>query len=336
MGLGSERSISILLDEYCKKIENLDEFRVSFKQFKENFNSLLSDNKIKLYSQMHSPFSPAFYWYSSSIDHHYSTGEGFKKNRAIIRSIGELYERLPIYFNWENAFRLRDNKFIAVTVNAVDSSNGLSFGLNLHESILRSYKELVERHVVMEYWGNKKPAERITRFNKYKFHSYLYQAQVGMNFRFLHLKNNFGFKVVVCNLFNSSAPPYNIFGYGSDLDIQLAMEKAFLEAWRFYWNYKIKSEGQGSGSEVIRCEDHFEFYCKNKFDPNEVFQEGKCLKIDDAEALKIDDLYFFDLNTRGFSGYSIKVVRDDFHHFYAGALKKNFLKRHVNEVHPIA
>lgn len=338
MGLGSSRPVSVSINDYLQHTENAEKYRSSFATFKENFNGHLNSGTIKLIEQMKSPFKPSFHWYSCTLGAYSSTGEAFNKNKAIIRSLGEIYERIPIFSDLTAAQTIQDGRIVSEKVSPLRDSNGLSFGLNLNDCLLRSYKELVERHVILDYWSNKKPAQRIKNLSKYSFFSFLYKNRVDIDCRFLLLDNNYGFKVVVCNLFRKDRPPYNIFGYGSDENLDSAMEKAFLEAWRFFWNLEIQKESTKTGApkSITKCEDHFEFYCYNKLNPDEVFEEGKTQIPDETIKFKVDKITFFDLSQVGYAGLSLKAIRNDFHPFDVGALKGTLNKRIAGEVHPIA
>ena len=227
--------------------------------------------------------------------------------------------------------------YISENAEPLRSSNGLSFGLNIKDSLYRSYKELVERQVVLEYWGKKTPCRRIGITQKYNLLSFFYKLKLDIQFRFLFLPNNYGFKVVVCNLYNDREPPYNIFGYGSDENLDLACEKAFLEAWRFYWNFLKRKKTSKSKSVINGSEHHFDFYCDNKIDPYEVFvEDGESLRIEENINFKIDKTALYDLRKEGFRGISVCVTRNDFYPFQIGPLRSNFLKRGIGEIHPIA
>ncbi|MBS1969875.1 MAG: YcaO-like family protein [Bdellovibrionales bacterium] len=337
MGLGSSQPISLQLNAYLDQFQGIEKYKTAFGEFKENFNTHLDSGSIKLFEYYNSPFKPKFHWYGCSLNTHASSGEAFHRNKAIIRALGELYERIPIFKGLEEAHSVGDGSTYLRKVPVLMDSNGLSFGLNIKEALLRSYKELVERHVVLDYWGKKTPVQKITKFNRYSVDSFLYKYQAHIKCRFLNLKNDLGFHVVVCNLHRNDRPPYNIFGYGSSENIDSAMEKAFLEAWRFFWNFQIQTESSKTGApkNVITCEDHFDYYCYNKIDPSEVFALGSASPMT-APPLKIDDLFWFDLSGIGYAGYSLKVQRNDFHPFTSGKLKTGFYKRVLGEVHPIA
>ena len=146
---------------------------------------------------------------------------------------------------------------------------------------------------------------------------------------------------VVCCHLDQDSVPYNIFGYGCHEHIGKAVEKAFLEAWRFYWEFgKIKNKRKEAGKEIKTFIDHFNAYAFNRdadtcFFPEKKIKLGRIVNTGNNE-IKIDGIDIIALKNYGIPGYSIRVARDDVWQLQPGRLKEDRERRKCGDIHPIA
>lgn len=309
---------------------------------------LFSEQKLKIQKTDSCPTTIPFFWYRGKLEISNkvikSSGEGFQKNKAQIRCVGELLERIPIHIENVPCRAFQKGKMVPLDGYKLTASNGLSFALNLKEGVFNSYRELVERQVVLDYWLKKKPCLEIKGLNKWNFLNWSSAFKNGLKSRFYYLPNPYGLFVVCCHISCDKKIPHNIFGYGSHEEIEKAMEKAFLEVWRFYWEYQKldKSVAMEKNNEVKRFIDHFKFYSSNKDTPPAYFPKKKISfrklkrKLQVDENFKYDELYIFELKKYNLPGYCIKITRNDFWDFKPGALEEDLEERKRGEVHPVA
>ena len=287
-----------------------------------------------------------FFWYMGKLYFQgqtiKSSGEGFYKTTAQIRCVGELFERIPMSLKEMPCQSLRDGQLVKAK-KSIKNSNGLSFALNIRDGIFNSYRELVERQVVLDYWLNKKKCLEIKGFGKWSFLNKLSGIKNDLRAKFYYLANDYGLFVICGHISCQHGPPYNIFGYGCHEDINKAIEKAFLEAWRFYWEFGKLEENQGlSLGPVKNFVDHFNFYAFKQDGPPCYFPEKKTSverikkTIRTYKNFKFDDITIFELKEHNLPGYCIKVIRDDFWDFRPGGLKQDIRERNRGEVHPVA
>ncbi|MCY4644974.1 MAG: YcaO-like family protein [Bacteriovoracales bacterium] len=271
-----------------------------------------------------------------------SSGESFSDVKAQLRCVGELFERIPIALRNMPGRILEKDKIEEGKALSVKESNGLSFSLRIKDGIFNSYRELVERHVVLDYWLNKKPCFEVDGGAKWENLNYLSALKNDLNSRFYFFPNEEGFFVFCCHIGRKNSPPYHIFGYGCHEDMDEALEKAFLEAWRFYWEFKeIEDRSCPKSYDVMSFIDHVRYHSLSE-DSEPAFFPEKKMSFDKVKKeyltvgnFQYDSIYIFDLKSRGIPGYSIKVMRNDFLKFFPGSLREDVGKRKCGDVHPI-
>ena len=304
-------------------------------EVRSSIKRLLKEKKIRLQKTNECPVLTPFYWYIGTLSLGQgmtveSSGESFDNNTAQMRCIGELFERIPI------AVRIKSRQ--------IQNSNGLSYALTVREGIFNSYRELVERHVILDYWLKKKECIEIVGFGRWFLLNRLSGIQNNLRARFYYFPNDYGFCVVCCHLSSKHSIPYDIFGYGCHQSVDKAMEKAFLEAWRFYWEFgKLKQkEGLRKDGLVEECIDHFKFYAfsknaENCFFPKEKMSPRKIQRLTNMdEDFSLDDIHIFEPKKYHIPGYCIKVAKRDFWEFKSGNLTQDTEERKRGDVHPIA
>ena len=327
---------------------NLNSIRkYSDQEFKNAIQKLVKEGKISVRKTGGCPSLIPFSWYMGELQlgekSIKSSGEAFKSNMAQNRCIGELFERIPLHDRKMSCKILKKGELISHERHEIISSNGLSFALDLKTAIFNSYRELVERHVVLDYWLAKKQCLRIKCRDGMSWLSRFSAWVEGQRSNFYYLPNDYGMAVVCCHLQGRKKPPYNIFGYGCHPTLEKAMEKAFLEAWRFNWEYsKLENPEQFRKDKVETFIDHFYAYAFNK-DMEPAYLPGKSVSVTKINSMnkphspfQYDRLTFFNLKKYELPGYCVKLERDDFWPFQPGALEKDTKERKRGEIHPVA
>ena len=329
----------MISDDIARYVQGLD---FSFSEYSMSevqlaIKRLINDQKLAIKTANGCPTVVPFQWYMGELfledKKLKSTGEGFNKNTAQMRCVGELFERIPIYTQKTHFQTIKNSKLIPEYFK-LRNSNGLSFALNIQDGIFNAYRELVERHVVLDYWYNKKFCEQITGFNKWNLLNKTSSIKNKLQAKLYNLPNNYGLFVICAHLSNRNFPPYNIYGYGCHENQDKAIEKAFLEAWRFYWEFNVAKEKKDSGK-LETFLDHFFFHAFHKDIPPS-YTVGPIKNPISPQKFKFDQLYVFDLKEYEIPGYCIKLIRDDFWEFIPGPLSKDIKERKHGEVHPVA
>ncbi len=308
---------------------------------------LMGEKKLKIKKTYGRPTLSPFFWYIGELKIQdqiiESSGEGFENNMAQIRCIGELFERIPLYKKDSPCKIVEWGKTAKTGPCELKTSNGLSFALNLKDGLFSSYRELIERQVVLDHWFKKKACLEISITHKRGLLNWASGMINGLESKIYCLSNPYGLFVICCHLSCGVRPPHNIFGYGCHEDIEKAIDKAYLEAWRFYWEYRKLDKNIEFKTDTIKnFSDHFHFYAQNQETPQAFFPNEKVSvrilkkEIEPTENFKYDKLCIFDLRNHNLPGHSIQLTREDFWKFGPGALRKNTEERKRGEVHPVA
>ncbi len=295
------------------------------------------------------PVTPKFYYYLSKLSFNESvisigTGESFNKKLARMRAIGESLERLPLLLKtdkWEPL--LYKNKFNGPIFT---TSNGMAYNLDLISAIINAYRELVERHVVLNAWINYSPVQYITPWFSYGILNKLNGWKERVKANYIYFPNKYGLHVVA-NILTSKIPPYTLFGYGCDFDLVSAVEKAFMESWRFYWNYLINPiDNKFAKNEVQTFIDHYKYFATNSINLSKIFNIkqatsskytfNKRLTLDQKTFNSlVDEIYLFNFESIGLVGYSAKCSSSSLTQLWKGQLQKSDGVRKIGDIHPI-
>ena len=339
-----------LKEEILKSLgqSNLHPFRkYASWELKHAVRKLIDENKLTVRKTDGCPGLIPFSWYMGEMDlgkeSVKSSGEAFKSVVAQLRCIGELFERIPLHDREMPCKVLNKGELVSREGHGITSSNGLSYALELDTAVFNSYRELVERHVVLDYWLAKRECLRIKCRDGMSWLSRLSAWANGIRSNFYYLPNDYGMAVVCCHIQSSKNPPHNIFGYGCHATLEKAMEKAYLEAWRFVWEYKkLKNPERFRNNELKDFIDHFYAYAFDKDKP-QAFFPGKSVSVAKINAMeesrspfRYDRMTIFRLKKYDLPGYCVKLERDDFWSFKPGALEKDTKERKHGEIHPVA
>ena len=335
--------ISKIIDNYVES-NALSLPSHSMHQVAASTQNLIKDNKLKITKTKECPTLIPFKWYLGELSLEgkaiNSSGEGFSKKTAQIRCVGEIFERIPLFIKNCAYHKLIEGQLIPGNNYELTSSNGLSYALCAQDGVYNSYRELVEREVIMDYWFNKKTCWKIKGLGKWNLLHWASGSKNKLKANFYCLPNSHGLFVICAHLHCPKRIPYNIYGYGCHETLDKALEKAFLEAWRFYWEFG-RTKNKGLGKEIKSFLDHFYYHAFTNDDPPSYFPQGS-MSPDDIiknqhplQDFKIDDLYIFNLEKYGIPGYCTKVIRNDFNNIMWGALTKKTGEREHGEVHPI-
>ena len=132
----------------------------------EQLVRFLKSDRVQLkssYQRKTSPTFPKFHWYATKIEvdnlRSEGTGESFNAKHALTRAVGECIERIPIYEkfgSWQPILNKSD-----VDLAPVTSSNGVAYNLSVKAAIFSSYRELVERQLILDAWLKEKPVKEL-------------------------------------------------------------------------------------------------------------------------------------------------------------------------------
>lgn len=294
------------------------------------------------------PTIPKFNWYmSKATDGKYSgegSGESFNDKIAKIRAVGEALERLSIF---HDTLEWKTITGTPTTRKAVTSS-GFAFHIDFESALLSSYREMVERSIILKAWLSKKGAFELKGLNAYLFLSKVNALKNGLSNKFIYFPNEYGIHTVACTLQSKSEPPYLVIGYGSSDNISNALEKSFMECWRMYWGSKVFLMPQAMQKEkVTNCIEHYHYYAVNKINFEEVFHLDGVLRVSETAKLgkiidpsdlieKCDKIIYADLSTIDLCGYVTKIYDKHFCEMWVGGLLRNEGARLAGEIHPIA
>ena len=334
--------LSETIDQYIEGLNLSSHPQYKIEDVKTAIRNLMREKRLQVKKTSGCPTLVPFFWYMGELkiieQTIKSTGEGFNKKTAQMRCVGEVFERIPIMLDETPCLSLKEGHALTIERQKVKSSNGLSFALDLKSGVFSSYRELIERQVVLDYWFKKKKCLEIKGLNKWYILNYLSSIKNGLNAKLYYLPNDYGLFVICCHLSRKQNAPYNLFGYGCHESIEKAVEKAFLEAWRFYWEFE-KIARKDARVEVKNFVDHLNFYALNHTAP--AFFPKEKVNINDIEIktfqdFQYDTIYIFDLKKYNIPGYCIKIIRNDFWDFKPGALSQEMRERKCGEVHPVA
>ncbi len=346
MGLASKMRVSTLIEDHFSEIETHLGAKYSFMDIKKSIDKFLHDGRLKIKKTNECPALIPFFWYKGEFSINKkiinSSGEGHRQEVAQMRCIGELFERIPIFHDDMNCLRIDSSKKVENHTHKMTASNGVSFSLDPFLGIFNSYREIIERQVVLDFWLRKKECQEITGLYKWGALNFLSGFKNNLKAHFYCLPNDYGLFVICCHL-SQDKVPYNIFGYGCHENIYSSLEKAFFEAWRFYWEFhKLKGKSYNKYKGVTKFIDHFYFYAfkediENVYFPTQKRRfsqiKGSLHKTNDFH---IDEIYIFDLKKFGIPGYSVQVIKNNLWPFKPGALKEDTMERECGEVHPVA
>ncbi len=338
--------VSHLIENHFSDAKDKLGEKYRFTDVKKSIDCLLQDDRLKMKDTNGCPTLIPFFWYMGELFINKktikSTGEGHNQKTAQMRCIGELFERIPISHENMNGLKVDFSKKIESHTHQIKSSNGLSFSMDPLMGIFNSYREIIERQVVLDFWLRKKECQEITGIYKWGLLNLLSGMKNNLKSHFYHLPNDYGLFVICCHI-SQNEVPYNIFGYGCHENIYSSLEKAFFEAWRFYWEFhKLKDRTQRKSKNVTHFVDHFYFYAFEERQQNAYFPTQKIgfsklkkstYKISDFH---IDDIYIFHLKEFRISGYSVQVTKKNMWPFQPGSLKEDIMERRQGEVHPVA
>ena len=347
MGLAQTMKVSQQIEQHVDQLGLWLNRTYGITDVKLALSRLMGKKKLRIQKTGNCPTLKPFFWYVGELEIGdkliSSSGEGYENNMAQIRCVGELFERIPLYKKESSCRVIEWGQKVKTDLFEVNTSNGLSFALNLKDGLFSSYRELIERQVILDYWLKKKDCVEVSGFNRWNFLNWTSALKNGLESKFYCLPNPYGLFVICCHLSCSKRPPYNIFGYGCHENIEKALEKAFLEAWRFYWEYqKLDKNTEFKTDTVKDFADHFYFYAYQKdvsqaFFPKQKASVRSLLKEPKSiENFKYDRLYIFDLRNHNLPGHCIKLTRNDFLEFGPGALSEDKGERKHGEVHPVA
>ena len=347
MGLGEKMNLNEEITRHLRE-NNLNSVRKhSPEEFKSAIRRLIDEGRLEVFKTDGCPSLTPFFWYMGDFKIGEKTikssGEAFVSEMAQLRCIGEIFERIPLYDQEMSCKVLSKGQLTSKDRHDISASNGLSFALDLSTGIFNSYRELVERHVVLDYWLSKKNCQKIGGFDGMTWTARFSAWANSLRSNFYYFPNDYGMAVICCHIKRSAQPPYNIFGYGCHPNIESAMEKAYLEAWRFYWEYqKLENTEQFKNNEVKGFIDHFYAYTFNK-DMEQAFFPEKSISVRKINTIersrkpfRYDKMTIFNLKKYNLPGYSVQLQRDDFLPFKPGSLEENTKERKRGEIHPVA
>ncbi len=339
--------VSEQIEQHLNQLNLKLNFSYQIVDVKLAINRLLEERKLRIEQTDKCPTWRPFFWYSGELELQgqtiESTGEAYENNLAQIRCVGELFERIPLYKKESSCKVLEWGRSIKSGKHELRNSNGLSFALNIKDGLFASYRELIERQVVLDSWLNKKACVELTGINRWCISNWTAGFKNSIKSNFYCLPNPYGLFVICCHLSCTKRPPHNIFGYGCHEKIEKALEKALLEGWRFYWEWSKLDKSIELKTDTIKdFADHFYHYACQKDTPQAFFpnQKKSVLSLKKefkaTKNFKYDQIYIYDLKNHDLPGRCFKLIREDFLDFGPGALNEDKGERKHGEVHPVA
>ena len=283
------------------------------------------------------PVVPNFYFHSSSLEVNgqtiNGTGESFKIDESQMKSIGECLERWPLVdssFSWTSLSNYSKNMKLNI-----ENSNGCAFHTNLDIAVLSAKRELIERHVILRSWLQKKDVKEVHFSLVSKLQNYFNERATNVKMKVLFFENEFDLPVF-CTQINGV--DCNFYGYGADLNKEKAIQKSYFEAWRFYWEYISNKKKEYSVGEDP-CLKHYYHWLNNKTEsPFEITNKIHFKNIKSIRSLEYNEgsIYYCDLSQKGINGFVAKVEDNSLASLWTGPLLENVDNRKKGEYHPIA
>ncbi len=294
------------------------------------------------------PFFPKFFWFqavakSNEIEMR-TTGESFSRHKGLLRAIGEGVERVcmstdTVWTELLSGHSLEQN---------VPSSNGVSFHTSLQSAVRSAYLEVLERHVVLECWINKSCCFEFGFRPSSSLLNKLNGLRNGVTVRLLSLPNNYATHVVVCVLCGKKAKSRAfgfIYGFGCEPTLEKAIEKATVEAWRFYWHRETqesdarKDENDNKPGPI----DHYYHHLEEARELSLEVAKGtpRTQNYDEPdflerfESLEPSVRFFDTTSVIGIGGYCVQVSHESLHSLWFGGLKEPLGQREIGEFHPV-
>ena len=131
---------------------------------------MIKHGSLKIEKTQDCPTLVPFSWYIGELTFNQkklrSSGEGFDSQIAQARCIGELFERIPLIHGEMPCLSLFPDGKVLREKRRIRDSNGLSYALSVGDGVFNSYRELLERQVVLDFWLNKKKCFEISLLKK--------------------------------------------------------------------------------------------------------------------------------------------------------------------------
>ena len=206
MGLEEKMMVSDKINRYIDELglPSMPEYTIN--DVKRTIRFFIDEKKLSVQQLTGRPTLVPFFCYIGNFvlgdgSKIYSTGEGFSKKLAQIRCIGEMFERIPIFVKGLSCLSVQDGKWsILKKGKTIKNSNGLSYSLGVGQGVFNSYRELIERHTILDYWLKKRPCLEIVGINKWSFLNWISGLKHGLKSKLYLFPNNDG-------LFCSVLPP---------------------------------------------------------------------------------------------------------------------------------